>query len=463
MKKYSRKLIVSTLLASAVTAGVVNVSANTYTFKDVPNANSHYDSIYNLVDRGIIKGYSDGTFRPDNTLTRGQAAKILAGILKLDTTDMTQLFTDVPAEYEHVAAINALFKKGIIGGYSDGTFRPNAILTRGQLAKILVKAFELKEAQDEQLPFTDIAPDSDLATYVQTLLNYSITQGTSATTFSPTNPVTRGQMASFVVRAENVAKTLKEKTAIRVSSDFSINTIEPIDLQINDTTTWPATVSSKDVEQANEVIITFEHDEQGKAFDISNLSDTITLSFEDSAYVISFEKGKWVLSIVPPQKIENVTAKGEQQKVKLTWDAVQDAKTYIIYRAETIDGQYMPIGEVAEHQFTDQDLVKGKTYYYKIASQNGRAESEIIKGTANVDRYGPLYSGDYVVISNESLAVEESQSAGTFTLHSRQAMKHEIVPLKETFAFADTNLSTNQVTSLYKVGDTKLFNLNNNA
>ena len=42
-------------------------------------------------------------------------------------------------------------------------------------------------------------------------------------------------------------------------------------------------------------------------------------------------------------------------------------------------------------------------------------------------------------------------------------MKHEIVPLKETFAFADTNLSTNQVTSLYKVGDTKLFNLNNNA
>jgi len=275
--------------------------------------------------------------------------------------------------------------------------------------------------------------------------------------------VTRGQMASFVVRAENVAKTLKEKTSIRVSSNFSIDTVEPVDLQINDTTMWPATISSKEVEQANEVIITFEHDEQGEEFDISNLSDTITFSFEDVAYVISFEKGNWVLSMVPAQTIENVTAEGEKQKIVLTWDALQDAKTYVVYRAETMDGPYIPIGEVEENQYIDHDLVKGKNYYYKIASENGRAESKIIKGTANIDKHGPHYSGDYVVISNESLAVGESQSAGTFTFQPRQLMKHEIVPLKETFAFVDTNLSTNQVTSLYKVGDTKLFNLNNDA
>ena len=463
MEKYSRKWIVAALLTSTVVASTVNVSANTNTFKDVANSNSHFDSIYNLVERGVIKGYSDGTFRPDNTLTRGQAAKILSRMLKLDMTDKTQLFTDVPSDYEHVAAINALFEKGIISGYSDGTFRPNAIVTRGQLAKILVNAFELKESQEGQLPFTDVAPNSDLAKYVQTLLNHSITQGTSATTFSPTNPVTRGQMASFVVRAENVAKTLKEKTSIRVSSNVSINTIEPVNLQINDTITWPATISSKDVEQANEVIITFEHDEQGEVFDISNLSETITFSLEDSAYVISFEDGNWVLSMVPSQTIENVIAEGEKQKVVLTWDALQDVKTYIIYRAETIDGQYIPIGKAEENQYIDPDLAKGKTYYYKIASENGRAESEIVKGTANIDKLGPRYSGDYVVISNESLAVGESQSAGKYTLQSRQLMKHEIVPLKETFAFVDTNLSTSQVTSLYKVGDTKLFNLNNNA
>lgn len=71
MKKYSRKWIVAALLTSTVVASTVNVSANTNTFKDVANSNSHFDSIYNLVERGVIKGYSDGTFRPDNTLTRG--------------------------------------------------------------------------------------------------------------------------------------------------------------------------------------------------------------------------------------------------------------------------------------------------------------------------------------------------------------------------------------------------------
>ena len=100
MKKYSRKLIVATLLTSIVISGIVSVSANTHTFKDVPNSNSHFDSISNLVDRGIIKGYSDGAFRSEHTLTHGQ------------------------------------------------------------LAKILVRAFALEEAQDRQLPFIDIASNT---------------------------------------------------------------------------------------------------------------------------------------------------------------------------------------------------------------------------------------------------------------------------------------------------------------
>ena len=175
------------------------------TFHDV-NANSEMgQAVSNLVNRGIISGYPDGTYRPNQAITRAQAAKILAGILKLDTKSANATFTDVPISYEHYGAIAALSERKIINGYPDGTFKPSEPITRAQMAKILTNAFELSSVF-ETLPFTDVNTQSESYRYINALYSYAITTGTSASTYSPGNRVTRGQLAVFMTRAENTNK-----------------------------------------------------------------------------------------------------------------------------------------------------------------------------------------------------------------------------------------------------------------
>lgn len=200
MKKQTLSVFTAATVAASVVVPVA--SANT-SFTDVSPSSSHFNAIQNLVERGIIKGFEDNTYRPNATLTRGQAAKILANALQLDTSSKEQKFTDVTASIEYIGAINALADKGIINGYADGTFKPGEPLTRGQMAKILVNAFGLEEANEVNLPFTDVSAQNGYKGFIQTLLNYEITEGTTSTTFSPSAAVKRGQMASFVVRAEN--------------------------------------------------------------------------------------------------------------------------------------------------------------------------------------------------------------------------------------------------------------------
>ena len=100
-------------------------------------------AVSNLVNRGIISGYKDGTYRPNQPITRAQAAKILAGVLKLDTTTAQATFTDVPVSYEHYRCNCCTSGKKILNGYTDGTFKPNQPITRAQMAKILCECFRI--------------------------------------------------------------------------------------------------------------------------------------------------------------------------------------------------------------------------------------------------------------------------------------------------------------------------------
>ena len=212
----------NTIIAATVAVSAIAPVASAQTaFSDVKENNSHYQAILELADRGVINGYTDGTFKPGNAVTRGQAAKIIAGILKLDTTNITAQFSDVSATYEHAGAINALYKEGIISGYADGTFKPGNPITRAQMAKILTKAFKLADGNANNLPFTDVNKAGEFAPYIQALVDHNITKGTTATTYAPLTNVTRGQLATFVVGAEKV-KAATGFTIERVDGDSII-------------------------------------------------------------------------------------------------------------------------------------------------------------------------------------------------------------------------------------------------
>lgn len=184
-------------------------------FKDVGES---YSKIINeFVDLGIVSGYEDETFRPNNNVTRGQAAIILARALKLDTDKVGAVqFKDIDKDYPAFKEIAAVTNAGIMSG-NKGKFEPNKPLTRVQMASILTKAFELKG--DGSASFKDVKKDFYAYDAIDALYTNNITTGYENKTFKPTKPVTRAHFVVFLSRALNdgqqgsndeVTKLLKE-------------------------------------------------------------------------------------------------------------------------------------------------------------------------------------------------------------------------------------------------------------
>lgn len=188
----------------ATSAIVIAPPANAASvFPDINSSTEEGKAVINLAQRGIISGYPDGTFKPANPITRTQAAKILAGILKLDTVHVKNPnFKDIKPGDANYGAIAALANAGIISG-SNGYFYPTKNITRGQMAKMIVKGFNLPITNGIFIPFDDVNEGSEYEPYIKTLFANSITKGTTPTTFGTQSNVKRSQLATFVVRAEN--------------------------------------------------------------------------------------------------------------------------------------------------------------------------------------------------------------------------------------------------------------------
>ncbi|MFC5604749.1 S-layer homology domain-containing protein [Sporosarcina koreensis] len=197
------KLLTSAaVLTSAIVAPAVVSAAPTY-FKDVPPSHVAYDSIMYMSGKGIINGYADGTFRPSEKVTRGQAAKILAISLNLDLNNVRNPhFRDVPTSHGFYKYVAALYEAGIIDGYSNGNFGVDDPLNRGQMAKILALAYQFEKQPLRTAKFTDVPPNAFYSVYLQSLIDNKITFGITPTRFAPNQYVDRGQMAMFVHRGE---------------------------------------------------------------------------------------------------------------------------------------------------------------------------------------------------------------------------------------------------------------------
>ncbi|RKQ13126.1 S-layer homology domain-containing protein [Ureibacillus endophyticus] len=222
-KKTYKKLFHATMATAVAASGVTMVApsetkANT-SFTDVSTNNGFYKEIMNLAERGIIKGYQDGTFRPGVNVTRGQAAKLIAGVLGLDTLNVSNPgFKDVPKTNEYYGAIAALANAGIINGYGDGTFKPNEPVKRNHMAKIISGAYKLNATPGFSTPLKDIRGEYE--SYITALYEYGVTTGKTKTSFDGLSNVSRGQLAAFVVRAENIVGE-KEETLSLIISEIS--------------------------------------------------------------------------------------------------------------------------------------------------------------------------------------------------------------------------------------------------
>lgn len=204
VQKNRNKIFTATVASSVVASALLltPVQAESLTFKDVSPSSTYYASVNQLVELGAISGFQDRTFKPGDALTRGQAAKIIAQVLKLDGSAAADPhFTDVPKTHQYYNAIAALSEAKIISGYEDDTFKVNATITRGQLAKIIAQAFELKANESNEFPFTDVS--EGYKPFVKALYDNGITTGTAKDMFSTNKPVSRGQAVNLITRALN--------------------------------------------------------------------------------------------------------------------------------------------------------------------------------------------------------------------------------------------------------------------
>jgi hypothetical protein len=161
-----------------------------------------YDPVRYLYCLGAVSGYSDNTFRPYNNTTRGQLTKIvtLAEGWSIYTPPQPS-FSDVPTTDPFYQYVETAYSRGIISGYSDGTFRPQNNVTRGQLTKIIVLAEGWPLLDPPTPTFSDVPRTDPFYGYIETAYNRGIITGYADGTFRPGNNATRGQIAKIVYNA----------------------------------------------------------------------------------------------------------------------------------------------------------------------------------------------------------------------------------------------------------------------
>jgi S-layer homology domain len=158
-----------------------------------------YEHVLDLRDAGAITGYTDNTFRPYNQATRAQLVKIVVLAFHIPLYNGSeQPFTDVPTSHPFYKYIMTAWRDNIITGYSDGTFRPYANVTRGQIAKIAVESARMEDLSTNTPSFTDVPVGSTFYNYIETAYANGILNGYADNTFRPFADATRGQISKIV-------------------------------------------------------------------------------------------------------------------------------------------------------------------------------------------------------------------------------------------------------------------------
>ncbi|MFS1519581.1 S-layer homology domain-containing protein [Bacillus sp. SCS-151] len=204
MKKFAPIVLSMSIAFSGFSAVIPNdsvVHAETVAFQDVSESYWAFKEIQYLKEKGIAEAREGNTFAPDATVTRAQTARILAKALNLDLEDAKgyREFYDVPTEHSDYAYIQAVVKAGIFDGKSTGIFDPEAELTRSQMAKVIVNAFNIQGFSDKD--FNDIDTQHWAYRYISILRHNEITTGYQDNTFRADASNTRAQLAVFVYRA----------------------------------------------------------------------------------------------------------------------------------------------------------------------------------------------------------------------------------------------------------------------
>ena len=188
----SLRALLTALFLVALAAPAAGVAG----FGDVDEGRYFTAPVQWMVDEGITTGTSDTCFSPELPVTRAMAAAFLWR-MEGEPAAAAHPFDDVTKDWQQ-GPVSWMFAEGITNGTTDTTFSPDDTLTRGQFAALLWRMEGQQAAA--QANFSDVSRGRYYAPAIDWLFERGITTGTSPTTFSPDQQVTRAQMATFLWR-----------------------------------------------------------------------------------------------------------------------------------------------------------------------------------------------------------------------------------------------------------------------
>jgi len=190
--KFTTTVATATIAATAI-SGVAAASETTY--KDVPTNHMFYSEIQALTDAGVVHGIGNGYFNPEGVVTRGVIAKMIVKAFGLEV-EYEHSFTDVPTDHIFFEEISILGSLNIAQGYGDNLFKPEQHVNRQEIALLVSRALQISSTKEN--PFVDV---ENYAKAIVALFDREIIKGTSATTFAPIKSASRGEAAAIIARA----------------------------------------------------------------------------------------------------------------------------------------------------------------------------------------------------------------------------------------------------------------------
>jgi len=201
--QFNQALIKGLVETVVVTVNKTNKTAINASFSDI---GGHWamDFIEALVTRGFVSGFPDGTFRPEAPLTRAQYAAAIAKTFQLPATSYTSNFTDIKPDFWGAEAITKAATMGFISGYPDGSFRPGQNLTKIQAIVFLVSGLKLTGGNTNVLfTYGDRAQIPSYATNAVAIATQKMLVANYPDTcqLEPLRDIKRGELATLIYQA----------------------------------------------------------------------------------------------------------------------------------------------------------------------------------------------------------------------------------------------------------------------
>lgn len=191
-----KKQVTAASLAALMAVAALPVSACAATVEDQAPVKT---PVLNTADHmQYMDGYEDGTFRPDASITRAEASKLIASLLTEPSGGGDYLFADVPQDAWYFDAVNEMTGYSLVSGYEDGTFRPDAKITRAEFVTILSRIPHDDIGTDKT--FTDVPETHWAFEAVQTAQAQGWVEGDSNGLFRPDDPITRAEVVTVLNR-----------------------------------------------------------------------------------------------------------------------------------------------------------------------------------------------------------------------------------------------------------------------